>query len=149
MNAPNAKKLLDGLRQQAEIYRALVSLTRNQAKVLEKGDTEAAVQLAAARENEMGRIEVIDAAIGELKESWPRWRAEVEKELRDTVQGEFRALGETIGEILALDREVESTYMAQRNRVSNEIQRLDGTRRVQRAYGTPNTGKSRMLDRSQ
>ncbi|MEM7261047.1 MAG: hypothetical protein AAF488_03590 [Planctomycetota bacterium] len=149
MNAPNAKKLLDGLRQQAEIYRALVGLTRNQAKVLEEGDTEAAVQLAAARENEMGRIEVIDAAIGDLKESWPEWRAEVEKELRETVQTEFRALGETIGEILALDREVESTYMAQRNRVSNEIQRLDGTRRVQRAYGTPNSGKSRMLDRSQ
>ncbi len=149
MNEANAKRLLEGLKKQRSIYGALAQLTRSQAEVLARGETEAAVQLAASRETEMRRIEKIDGDIAEFKESWPEWRDQVPTPTRSEVQSEFLALGDTIGEIIALDKQVEDTYRAHRTEVSREIKRIDGTRRVQRAYGGQSATSPRLLDRSQ
>ncbi|MCA8961591.1 MAG: hypothetical protein KDC38_13800 [Planctomycetes bacterium] len=143
----DAEQLLDGLTRQREIYDALARLTESQAEALERDETEAAVQLANARESEMQRIESIDSDLAPLKESWPDWRASVPEALRERVQSEFRRLGDTIGAIIALDQKVESNYREHRARVTREIQRLDGSRKVQKAYGAP-ARNPRLVDRS-
>ena len=70
----DAEQLLDGLTRQREIYDALARLTESQAEALERDETEAAVQLANARESEMQRIESIDSDLAPLREL-PRFQA--------------------------------------------------------------------------
>lgn len=147
MENERARRLQDGLRRQREIYRVLMKLTERQRDCYTEGEADEVVRLARAKEDELERIAAINVEIDEYKQSWRECRDSVEESLRDQVEEEMNGLGGLLRELITLEAETENLIRDGQERQAESLRKIEGSRRMQKAYGGPGANP-RLMDRS-
>jgi len=148
MTQDRASTLRDGLQQQVEIYEVLATLTCRQHEVLIAGDLDEIVQLVAAKEHELERIEAIDQCIAPLKESWKSWRGEVEEGLGVAVDQQLNRLSEVLEQLIELERDGQARFEDGKRLRAEALRKIEGGRRVNKAYGATQARGSGIIDQS-
>lgn len=124
-----------------------MKLTERQRDCYTDGETDEVVRLARAKEDELERIAAINEEIDEYKKSWRECRDSVEESLRDQVEEEMTGLGRLLRELIELEAETEGLIRAGQDRQAENLRKIEGSRRMQKAYGAPGANP-RIMDRS-
>ena len=145
-----AEKLREGLERQREIYQVIVEINHRQGEVLSAGQTEEILQLARKKEEELARIETIEAELAELKQQWPELREQLPKPLRDGIEGELGLVHEVLRTLIEQENQGQQEIEELRKKTTHKLRKIENGRRMHQAYAPGNPqGQPRYLDRSQ
>lgn len=142
-----AESLHEGLRKQKDIYRVLMKLTQRQGTSFKSGDTDEVVRLAHAKEEELRRIAEVNSGIDDVKSGWRDWRGQVSDGLRVQVETQMEELGQILRELIELEEKTEALLREGQSQQSENLRKIEGSRRVQQAYGGP-PKPPQMMDRT-
>ena len=128
------------LEQAEQIYRRLLGLTRNQSDVLRAGVSPELLELARAKEEELGRLGELEARMGPTRSVWTELRDRISQELRTEVQTVVSRVELVLQELIQMEEQEGRALSLKRDETIAQIRRLDSARKVRGAYGgTPTT----------
>ncbi len=145
-----ATRLCEGLVEERGIYETLVDLTRRQDEILRRGETEEILRLARAKEAEVDRIERIESVLSPLKRRWTEIRDQVAEAHRDRIEEELGKIEGVLRTLIDLENQGQAGVEAIRRETADSLRKVDGGRRVQKAYHSPRAqAPPRYLDRTE
>ena len=131
---------------QAELYRALLGLTKRQAQAITRESMDAFVQLLEEKKKIVEEIGTIELTAAPLREIWENHKDEVSGPIRAQLRAvvdEIRALLEAL---LELESESQQKLGLTKDMVEEEIKQVDIGAKAMHSYGRRHDCAPRFMD---
>lgn len=127
-------ELTDLLASQKKDYQLLLSLSRGQRKVFEKGGSRALVKLIARKQAVISQLEAADERLGVYTRDWEQTIAALPEPARREVAALVADIAAVVGQLLDSERAAEAFLAAARDAKAAEIRSVAEGKAAVRAY---------------
>ena len=138
-----AKTLLDGLKEEAGIYRIVLSLSTEELDLVKEAELEKATTALSSKQQKLEQIATIESRIKPHKSHWPEIKATLPSGPLDSFQDVLRELSDLLEKLISVERETEETLSKQIGIVRRSVPAAAAEERARKAYGTQKEGKKR------
>ncbi len=129
-----ASGLVEVLDQQHELYRQLESLSAEQGRLVQSGDTEPLLALLSRRQALIDQLAQVSQRLEPYKQQWPQAWSQLEPGDRDRIGGLVRRVQEVLDRIMQQDEQDRVALSQQRQQAQQSLQRMNRGATMHRAY---------------
>jgi len=138
-----AQALLAGLREEADIYTKVLSLSGEELVLVKEAELEKATAVLSLKQRQLDQIGEIEARLKTAKDRWPEIRAGLPPEEARAFQDVLKELSGLLARLIALERETEDILSKQIAIVRKGIPASSPEERARRIYGAQKEGKKK------
>lgn len=128
------RALLDLVLRQRDLYQTLGSLSEQQQRFIEAGDSAKLLMVLSRRQTILDDLRVVAESLRPFRESWDDVRASLEQGDRDRLRSLLDETDELMRSIMARDRADGDLLQQARGRVSKQLGRNSMATQAARAY---------------
>lgn len=141
--AAEAKTLLDGLREEVDLYRRVLTLSTEELGLVRDAELEKATATLSSKQQRLEDIATIESRIKPHKERWPEIRASLASSPLAAFQAVLKDLSDLLEKLIEIERETEETLSRQIGIVRRSAPAAAAEERARKAYGAQKEGKKR------
>lgn len=128
--------LLTMLEQEKAIYDKLMELSRRQRAIVEQGDAEPLLALLDQRQTLIDQLVALNAQLEPYRRDWPDLWSQLNETQQEEVRQAMDQVQRMLDHILEADEKDRTTLTARRQRVGQQINKVQQGTNVNRAYAT-------------
>ncbi|MEQ9459588.1 MAG: flagellar export chaperone FlgN [Phycisphaeraceae bacterium] len=134
LDTQDPQALLDLVVRQRDLYQSLGSLSEQQQRFIDAGDTAKLLMVLSRRQTILDDLRIIAESLRPFRESWDDVRASLEQDDRERLRGLLDETDELMRSIMARDRADGDRLQQARGRVSKQLGRNSMATQATRAY---------------
>ncbi len=145
-----ADQLLALLDEQAGLYEQLETLGQRQSAVVDRGDTEALLEILGQRQRMIDQLVGLNGKLDPYKRRWSELWPQLEPDQQAHVRRKVDRVQDMLDQLLQRDERDRAALAGQQQQIKRQLDQVNRGSQVNRAYGAPAGGGSspRFTDRT-
>ncbi len=133
--------LLNGLEEEAGVYRELLAVSREELKLVKDAELEKATEVLSRKQRMLEDIATIEKRIQPAKERWPQVKASLPPDRVSGFQAALKELSDILEKLIAVERETEDVLSRQISIVRKGVRASVTEDQARKAYGAKSPGR--------
>ena len=134
------------LREQAELYRTLVGLSREQMEKISAEDVDALMRFLEEKKEVIDKIEQVETAAEPLRQFWEAHKDEVAEPVHERLKAVVDEIRELLKEALEIEEAGRLKLGITKDEIEGQIRQLSAGPRAMRSYSAEQDQKPRFMD---
>lgn len=136
-----SEQALAALHEQVECYRRLAKLAQQQHEHVRQSNTEALLEVLAARQQELDQLAELERQVGPARRDWAAFAGGLGSQERAVAEGLLAESRQLLERIMAADRDDTLVLQQRKLNIGGQIGAAESARAVNRTYAAAAYGR--------